>query len=97
MLLLVGELTRSDKAETLLLMRLALVVVVGDADGHAHTARHRACAPRRALADTPLRIRIRYTHARAHRNVTAACAVLHYDESRHAAHLPAVGTEPAAG
>ena len=65
LLLLVGELARSDKAETLLLMRLALVVVVGDADGHAHTARHRACAPRRALADTPLRIRIRYTHTRA--------------------------------
>ena len=54
--LFVVEVTRSNKAESLLLVRLAVVVVVGDSDGHAHATRHRACTPRRALTDTPFRL-----------------------------------------
>lgn len=52
------KVTRSNKAESLLLLRLAQFVVIGNPDGHAHTARDRARTPCRALSDTTLRLRV---------------------------------------
>jgi len=55
--LLVVNVTGSNKAESSLLLRLALFIVIGDPDWDAHTASDRASAPRRALSDTTLGLR----------------------------------------
>jgi len=63
--LLVVKVTRSNEAESSLLLRLAEFVVVGDPHWHAHAASYGASAPRGTLSDTAFRLRY-HSWARTH-------------------------------